>query len=272
MQKLNSFFIIILMLSALIISSCEKDETPEIPALPPVDALVMDFSDFTENPGEKKSLIEMPGATYQNFVHGLANVTVWNIVVTVTMAVPTASYIAAFDNQPEYMGDNTWKWEYSVNSGAATYTAMLMTSRISNDEFKAEMYISKDGIGAFTEFKWFEGTIRYDRTHAIWTLFESPAVPNELLEIEWNKNWEEETSDISYTNIKSGDPENGSFIKYEITNDTDFDAMYTISTAANLVNIEWNLETKAGRISDPLKFGDNDWRCWNELLEDIDCN
>ena len=52
----------------------------------------------------------------------------------------------------------------------------LVTKRISNDEFQAEMFITRVGV--------------YDRTHAEWTMYESPLSNVEWLNIEWNREWE----------------------------------------------------------------------------------
>lgn len=269
MKIFNNLSLISLISLTLLISSCEKDETPSQPDLPPQDAFIMDFSDFQNTPGEKKTLEST--MSYQNFGQALANVAWWNTIVSVSMAVPAATYVAVLNDTAEYQGDNVWEWDLTVNVGSYDYTARLTTSRINNEEFSAEMYISLDGLSAFTEFKWFEGIIRYDRTHALWTLYESASNPVEIVEIEWNMDWEEEISDITYTYIKPDDPENGSYIKYEITNNSDYDARYTISGSEDTVNIEWSRETKAGRIKNLSTFGDELWHCWNELLEDVDC-
>ena len=104
---------------------------------------------------------------------------------------------------------------------------------------------------AFEDFKWFEGTIRYDHTHASWQLFESPASNVQWLDIEWTKDWEADTSQITYTNVKAGSEEFGSYITYGIVDDSDYDAFYTLSAATNEVNIKYNTETKAGRVKSP---------------------
>lgn len=269
MKKLNLYSLIAIFLGMIIITSCEKEENPKEPELPPQEAFVMDFSDFQSAPGTKKAGEEMAG--YQNFTHAYGTVWGWNIIVTVTMVVPTAAYIEAFNHTPVYLGDNSWKWEYSVPVGNNTFNAKLITTRISNEEFKAEMFITKEGIAGYEDFKWFEGTIRYDRTHAIWTLYESPTNPVEMLEIEWNMDWELGVSDITYTYVKEGDEQTGSYISFAIVDDVVYDANYTVSGAANAIMIEWNRTSKNGRVMDMAKFGDDAWHCWNETLEDVTC-
>jgi hypothetical protein len=147
----------------------------------------------------------------------------------------------------------------------------MVAQRLSNEEFKTEMFVSKTGMNAFDDFKWVEGIVRYDRTHATWTLFESPSNPLELLTIEWNKDWELEVSDITYTITAETSEENGSYIKFEIFDAEDYNARYTVVTSENELLIEWNRESKAGHVKDFAKFGDELWHCWDELLQDTDC-
>lgn len=275
MMKRNKIFGLIVLVTFLFTYiSCEKDETPDAPQLPPQEAFAMDFSDFSDNnyATEKKSMIgEEAMMSYTNYAHAFFTVAGWNTLATLSIAVPAISYAAILNTEPVYLGDNKWEWTASVDTDMASYSARLTAERISNEEFKAEMYITKESAMGFEDFKWFEGTVRYDRTHASWTLYESPDKPNELLNIEWNKDWEKEVSDITYTNVKESGAENGSYIKFEIVDETPYNARYTISHTQNTVRIEWDRETKAGHISDPGKFGDDAWRCWDETFMDAVC-
>ena len=253
------------VLMAMLAISCSKKDDDGVPEMPPVESLLMDFSDFTEFPDTTESQKSSPA--YQHFTYSFVTVGVWNLVTTVTMAVPVAVYLESFNHTPEFLGDATWQWTYSVD----TYTARLVATRISNEEFTAEMYISKTGAEAFEDFKWFEGTIRYDHTHASWQLYNSPANNVQWLDIEWTKDWEAGTSEITYTIVEAGSEELGSYITYGIVDDPEYDAFYTVVTASNEVNIWYNTETKAGRIKSPEYFEDTDWHCWNEQFQDTDC-
>ena len=184
------------------------------------------------------------------------------------MIVPVAAYLACLDQTPVYLGDNSWQWS-ATWGGAVSYSARLVTTRISNEEFNAEMYISK--TGSYTDFKWFEGTVRYDRTHAEWTMYESPLNNPPWLNIEWNMDWEQGLSDITYTIVQNGE-EYGSYITFGITDNPDYDAFYTISYSQKETAIKWNLSTKNGRVMDEVNFGDADWHCWDELLLDVQCD
>jgi hypothetical protein len=56
-----------------------------------------------------------------------------------------------------------------------------------------------------------------------------------------------------------------------ITADEDYDAYYTVSYSAKDTYIQWNRETKAGRIRDESLFGDDSWHCWDSALMNTDC-
>jgi hypothetical protein len=250
---------------SLVITSCKKDDKGNVPDLPPVESFQMDFSDFTVFPDTTDNLKSLN--TYKHFTYSYVTVGVWNLVTTVALAVPVAVYLESFNHTPEFLGDDTWQWTYSVD----TYTARLVATRISNEKFTAEMFISKTGIGAYEDFKWFEGTVRYDHTQASWKMYESPVNNVQWLSIEWSKDWEADTSQITYTNVKAGAEEFGSYITYGITDDADYDAFYTLYSVEAEVNIKYNTETKAGRVKAPVYFEDSDWHCWNELFQDSDC-
>ena len=179
-KRIISIFTVSVLI-VIILGSCSKEDNPgNFPELPPIDAILMDFSDFASDPTQTalKSADE-----YGNFVFSYATVTIWNAMTAIYMAVPVASYLGALEQTPEYLGENSWQWTYTVSAGQDSYTAKLITERISNEEFSAQMLITKDGF--FADFKWFEGVLRYDLTHAKWTLYESPLNNEAWLEIEW---------------------------------------------------------------------------------------
>ncbi|SMO49634.1 hypothetical protein SAMN06265379_10213 [Saccharicrinis carchari] len=270
-MKANTLFSVLAsaLLLVLLSTSCTKNDEPgNMPELPPVESLMMDFGQFIDEPSDNETL--KAGYTYGNALYSYVSVSFWNVMVTVPMVIPVAVYLESFNHTPQYLGDNTWQWAYTVTEGADAYSARLVATRISNAEFTAEMFISK--AGSYEDFKWFEGTVRYDRTHADWTMYESPANNVAWLNIEWNKNWEQDVSDISYKIVKPGDKENGSYITYGITNDADYDAFYTISLSEKQTFIKWNRNNKTGTVKDEVHYGDALWHCWNEDAQDVDCN
>jgi hypothetical protein len=271
MKKLlnvKSFVSVLLSFLMLMTSnSCKKDdEKDDLPELPPMEALLMDFSDFDDVPGDKKAL-----QTYENFIIAASNVGFWNLFAQVVIAVPCLAYAEAFNHEAVYLGDNSWQWAYSVTYDQVTYSAKLISKRISNDEYKLKMLVSQSGTGGFTDFKWFEGTVRYDGTAAIWTLYQSPAEPAPVLTITWIMDYETDLYSIKYTDILADSEDYGSYIEHGVTDGTPYNAYYIISTTAGTINIEWDKTTKAGRIKAPEFLEDANWHCWDENLADAVC-
>lgn len=260
--------IIAAMASAIVFAGCSKEDS-EPPELPPMESLVMDFSDFN-NPSDTLQSLKAAG-TYHNWGVAFLSVSVWNAMITLGTAVPVAAYAEALRQNPVYLGDSRWEWSYDITVMSIQFSASLIAERISNEEFTAEMYITRPGAGGFEDFKWYEGTIRYDHTGASWTLYENPANPSPIVTIVWNRDWEAGSLDLTYTNVKAGDNENGSFISFSVDPSKEYDAAYTISLSAGVINIEWNRETKAGRIKSPVRFGNSMWHCWNSSLQSMVC-
>ena len=261
-QNVRSLIAITLSISRLLTSvSCDKEPVADRPDLPPLESLVMDFSDFSEQPGAKKGT-----DTYENFLHSYFSVFFWNVASTVTLAVPVAAYGIALQQDAVYLGDHTWEWSFDFPLGGVNYTATLTGSRLNNEEFTMDMVIS---LAAAPEqgIKWFDGVVRYDHTAASWNLYKDGTI--KVLEAEWNKDFETEEADLTYTYVEPEQEETGSYITLAYMPDEFYDAAYTISLAANMTNIEWNTTTKEGRVKDPEKFGDSEWHCWASFDEGL---
>ena len=266
--KLKPVISVLLVALLLITSnSCKKDDKDEVPELPPQEAFLMDFSDFeiADIPGNIKAL-----TSSNNFAYAVSNVVVWNLIATALVAVPCIAYAEAFKHEAVYLGENSWQWLYSVTANQSTYTAKLISKRISNEEFTLKMLVSKSGDGGYEDFKWFEGTVRYDHTAANWTLYSSPEVTSPVMTIDWIMDWEEDLYSIKYTCVQTGN-DYGSYIEHGVTDNSPFNAYYNISTTEGTVKIEWNTTTKAGHVKSQEHFGDSDWHCWNENLMDVVC-
>mgnify|MGYP006294076587 FL=1 len=258
-----SLFAVLLSVS---FTSCDKEPMEARPELPPMETILMDFSDFSEAPAGAKST----DATYENFLHSFLTLTFWNLASTVTMAVPVAAYGYALQQEPVYLGDLTWEWSFEFDVQGASYNATLTGSRLNNEEFTMEMVIGSASSEAGV--KWFDGVVRYDHTHATWKIYEEGTV--EILQVEWNKDFVTEESDLRYTYVEPDQNETGSYIQYSYMPEQVYDASFDISHSGGTTDIEWNLATREGRVMDSVKFGDSEWHCWDSDengLADIDC-
>jgi hypothetical protein len=269
-RSLNINRLTTIILSAVLMAtvvSCDKEPVNERPVLPPLESMVMDFSDFSQQPGGMKGTL----ATYENFFYAYFSVIFWNATSTMTMAVPVAAYIHALDQEPEYLGDHIWEWSYGFSYQSMTFEATLTAKRISNEEFSMEMVIAsteapEQGI------RWFDGVVRYDHTHALWNLYNESGT--RLLEAEWNKNYETEAGDLTYTFVQPDQEESGSYIRYAYDPAGVYDASFTLSLSAGQTWIEWNTETLEGHIKSEAQFGDSEWHCWDSAangLADKEC-
>lgn len=269
MKRTATFFITAAIAAAIILGGCKKDEQETAPELPPMESMLMDFGDF-EDPSDTlsstKSVVQ-----YSNWGNAFTNVAVWNMFISLGTAIPVTAYAELLKQQPVYLGDNSWEWSYDVTVNSMNFKASLVTERISNEEFTAAMYMSYDGQGGFEEFKWLEGTVRYDHTKAVWTLYENPVNPSAIVEMAWNRDREAGTGDITCTNVKAGASENGSSISYSYDPERLYDSRYSISVTSGNVEIEWDKETKAGRIKHPGKSGSDLWYCWDVNLQNTVC-
>ncbi len=271
--KFMKFFLIIVLMASVVMNGCKKDEDEsDPPDLPPETALLMDFSTFNEYPGTKKSV-----DTYQNFAQAYLTVLYWDVLAIFAVAVPSVAYAEAFNHDPVYKGDNSWEWAYTITANQVEYSARLVSKRISNDEFTLKFYVTTSapiytqvGLITLEDFLWFDGTVMYDGTEAVWNLYEVGTYVA-LLEIGWEKDWENDTWVMKYEIIKPGHEELGSYIEQGQIDNSDFNAYLTVSYSSQLTNIEWETTNISGRIKAPHSFGDSDWHCWDESKLDVDC-
>jgi hypothetical protein len=271
MKKFFSLLLIII-LPAVLFWGCEKKGTP--PALPPAESMTIDFSYFTTIKKSSHDLKGVNAVENTNWTVAAIAAGVWNTILVTYLAIPVTAFEKAIDNKPSYLDNKTWQWKYSVTVLAATYTARL-TGQIRTDSIKWEMYIKKDGVGGFDEFKWFEGTTALDGNSGVWILNQSQAVQIPMLKIEWEKNGND-VGNITYTYIKSNEAFYGSFIEYGRTTgspDAFFNVHFWEPNRAKFVdvNIKWSTTIYTGMVRSIDYFQDNNWHCWDSGGNDTTC-
>jgi len=258
-------------------SSCKKDKG-DPPVLPPKESMEIDFSNFVA--GNKSADISLPKGDPDvnwNLVSGIADF--WNKVIFTTLAVPVLSFRLAVDETPEYLDNKTWQWTYNTSYLTISYKARL-TGQIRSSDVLWQMYISRTGVGGFSEFLWFHGTSKLDGTGGQWILNYSPTDQVPVLQIDWTRTGTT-MGNITYTYVKEklpggevANPFNSSFITYGRTTGI-LDAFYSIhffyKTAFVDFNVEWNTTSKNGRVKSPEFFGNDQWHCWDIHYVDVNC-
>jgi hypothetical protein len=259
MNKLISLYLI-LILSAGIFSRCKKDKEGVPPVLPPMESLTIDFSDFSSI--NKSS--EQKGENSTNWEFAANATVVWKLLITGTLAVPVASFKLAVDKDPVSLDATTWQWSYSASVTSVTYNVRL-TGQTGDSDVIWKMYITKAGTGGFAEFLWFEGTSKLDGTGGQWIIYQSPSSQGAMLKIDWIKTGTS-VGTIKYTYLIN-DIYFNNYIEYRKTSDSPYNAYYKISFSnvrgTFVADVEWNTETKNGRVKCIDYLGDVLWYGWN---------
>lgn len=256
-----------LIAGSLLNVSCKKDPA-DAPTLPPSTSMDIDFSNFQEDGKTDSTAVDT--TKFDHWGRAAIQAGVWNIVLTVNLAVPVLSFKEAFNHTPSYASKNEgWLWTYTVTNASGTYTAKLY-GKIVGDSNEWRMLISK--AGAFTDVEWYTGTSKNDNSGGSWKLNKNAFNVTEYLNIDWSRSGTKE--EIKYTLVEAGIPEYGSYIEYGVDSSLTMDAFYNIYAAKDnhSVDIKWNRTTKEGNVVEPAHYGDNDPRCWDTTLHNTVCN
>jgi len=264
--------VVTVLITGLILTGCSDDDPVSshgtAPDIPPQSTFLIDFADFQDT--KANPLKESAAMTTANWTYSALNVGIWNTVLTVTLIIPVAAFVEAFQHEPVWQSDNSWNWSYSFLAGGVIHTARL-NGKVVDDQVQWKMYITKQDT--FTDFLWFTGTGDLAASAGQWVLNANPENPTPFLQIDWNRNVSEGTADIKYTYFIPQDAENGGYISYGVTDDTDYDRFYEIYNKGldNITDIEWNFTTKVGHVMDENHFEDTEWHCWDATLSDVLC-
>jgi hypothetical protein len=250
---------ILLAITLLIVStSCDNEPTENRPELPPVESLVMAFADF-DGP---IALTKASGESHLHFNYAFTSLIFWSGASALTMALPVAAYTYALEQGVDFLGDNSWEWNYSFQWSGLDYTATLTATRLNNEEFSLEMMIASSATPD-QGVRWFDGVVRYDHTQANWTIYKDGSI--EVLEVAWAKDFVLGDASLLYTYVEPEMIETGSYISYDYAPLEVYDASFTLSRSTGTTLIQWNTTSKEGRVQDEARFGDAEWMCWDSM-------
>lgn len=282
MKKLFSLILIATLITGLFLGCKKKEDSA--PSLPPVGTMSIDFSNFLTSAKSgisDKQFKEIALGDKSNWTLASSIAGFWNLIIGVNLVVPVASFEAAVNKAPVYLDNKKWQWTYDFNVIGATYKARL-TGEIRTSDVKWEMYVSKEGVGAFSELLWYEGTSNLDGKGGQWILNHSQMFPEPMLQIDW-KITGEDVGYIKYTYIRdkkddrTTDLFKTSFIEYGLATGA-LNAFYNIhqntgvANVFNDVNIEWSTTDHNGHIKAIYYYQDALWHCWNGIGDNVNCN
>ncbi|MCW8849292.1 MAG: hypothetical protein OQJ81_04875 [Melioribacteraceae bacterium] len=271
----SSKLITFLLTGLILFSSCKDDKISDpseiAPERPPISSMKIDFNNFPSSSGLSKINDQNSIQTIKNWGWASFNGVVWQTLVTAGMIVPVAAFAESFNHEAELQSDGSWLWTYDFTpiTGIKHTASLRADADLSGVNW--EMYITKENV--YADFLWFSGQSDLLGTEGTWNINFEPNNPTPWIDIEWHRNPADSTADIKYTNIVPGGAENGAYIHYGKTNDMTYDAFYEIFNKGedNMTIIKWNLTSHIGRVKDSKHFGDSDWHCWDENLQDVVC-
>jgi hypothetical protein len=259
---------------ALFFLSCEKEDTTEVaPSIPPVETMLVDFGKLAD--ATKSATFEKT-----NWLYSALTVGSWSAILGTTFAVPVAAFGTALKNEPTYLNNLTWQWQYSVEGFTSQYSARLI-GKILKSGIQWEMYITKTGIQPFDEFLWFEGISSIEGNIGQWVLYHSAAFPEKTIQIDWKKE-AEKVGEIKYTYVREKNDQGeqdkfkGSTLSYGLQN-KEFDIFVNVHaySAQELkfidTAIEWSSTTYNGHVKAEGFFNDTNWHCWDSQGNDVVC-
>ena len=248
------FSVVAMSLVIVALSGCSDKSTKpntKAPDLPPQSSFIVDFSNFTA-PSGVAAFTGDPSDTFShvNWTESALKVGFWNLVLTINLAVPTASFVEAFNHTPVELSDGSWQWSYNVTVAGDHYACKLIGS-IESAEVHWRMYLSKEG--EFTDYLWYSGTHDLLATSGTWTVNRGPGLTNPYIGIVWQRDIGAGIKMIKYTNIIPGDAANGSYVEYQTNVVAGIDRRYTIfnSEQVKTTTIEWDHLNHNGRVMDP---------------------
>jgi hypothetical protein len=279
----------------ILASGCQPrvEEEPEVPPeIPPISTFVMDFDDFNAEGAayflpDSREMVALPGSLISgggslypsgeyaigqraNWGFAALNVGIWSVIIVVGLVIPVAAFVESFHHSPEQQPDYTWIWMYDVEIEGVIHTAELHGKYIDNG-VRWDMYVSKQN--EYTDFQWYYGESDLPATEGFWILKKSPDDPSDLLRIDWRRDLADGSHDLKYTNIVPNGPENGGYIFHGVTSGDDYDRFYEIYNKGkdHYTYIEWNYESKDGRVKDSNFFKDDYWHCWDGQYFNSEC-
>jgi len=199
------------------------------------------------------------------------NVGIWNTVLYVNLVLPVAAWHEVRKSEPVWNLDKkAWLWQKEFNQASGTYVASLY-GWIDGNQSKWEMYVTHEGV--YTDFLWYEGEALLSAESGSWRLNHNPNNNTRYIDIEWENDVDGDYDNIKFINAIPGQAAKGSYIHYGREEGSELEIFYDIfgQEENRLIEIDYDEVSTSGRVKDNVFFGDEQWHCWNDVHQDIDC-
>ena len=279
MKKFNFLIALSLTFVLSLLSSCVDKPEEEVvqpfgpPEIPPAEVFNIPSTAWGMSGTDTTDL---PGSTYYHWLHAGVNLAFWNGVILVNTAVPVAAFGAALNETPVLLEDGSWEWTYEIDDfndlTGKTYEARL-NGKFINAFREVEWTMTLSEIGGFTEFVWYKGVVATDFSEANFVIYQKPENPEPLFSTDYKREGEDHS--LRFTNISPSTEDIGAYIEYRVDADNPYNRAFDVNGVPNnpdlFLEIQWMEPSKEGRVKHIERFGDDDWRCWDELKRDITC-
>ena len=267
---LNFLAKLLIFVSFSVIISCNGDDDDEdrpAPLFPDDSTFIIDFSVFTTADTIYLREIE----SFNNFGRALTNIAFWDSIISFNLEVPAAAFHGVSKEHGIY--DPTidyWVWAYPFAVQSDFFRAKLHAWLV-EDGVQWGMYVTSKGD--YYDFFWFTGVSETNLHEGMWLVYLDPENWEPYIDINWGRNDQTNQYEIEYKYVLYQHPEENSFIQVSYKNEENYDCSATVfwRSQNRFVYVDWDTESKTGRIKEPDYFGDSDWHCWNSYLLDVDC-
>ncbi len=249
--------ILMMFLSCTLFGPKEKEELPF--SLPMQSTMEPDFSNFEPNSSGKIRTIDTSLTSYKNWGEAVTVVSVWKILVTITLSAPIAVYGAALNQEP-VLTDSGYVWKYSKQHGLTTYHAELL-GYLTLEKVNWKMRVSG---GVFTDFLWCTGSSEMSGTSGQWIFYETGS--DTLGVIDWTRQSDTNKS-IKITSKKSDSY--GNYLSYTVSNSNRAFVIEDLAKGKKY-EVNWNYDTKAGNTK-ATSDGATGTKCWDTTLQNTVC-
>lgn len=264
---MKKVFCLLLSLMVILVSCNPDDENNQDPkpVMPPEYSMTPNFDDFQAEENQRNQTIE-------NWFYSSVNVSVYSTLLTGSLAIPVSAFTATISEDPFYDTEaGVWTWESSFSANSNDFSIRL-TADVVNGGVDWRGFISSSSNNV-EDFVWFEGQSNVNGNSGNWTLFESPQNPSAWISTEWTRNEDQTVGTATFTIEKEGESL-GSYIAYGRDENSDYNRSVEISNtqSGDFIEIDWNSELKFGRVKSENQFGDTDFHCWDQDLQDVSCS